>query len=92
MDPRSISPGLTLGDGLYTLSSINRLDRNQNPYLRRDLDHPSLSRQARSRRIQSGGADGFHGMRILRPLGHSKSIAHSSSGVACGAVRSTNAG
>src|SRR5436309_1759398 len=81
-----------LGDGVDTLSSINSLHRNQNTDLRRDLNHPSISRQARNRLTQSGGADAFHWMRILRPLGHSKSMAHSSSGAACGAVSSTNAG
>jgi len=71
--------------------AVNRLYRNQNPYLRRDLNHPSASRQARSRLIQSGGAEAFHWMCILCPLGHSKSIAHSCCAIAGGAVSSTNA-
>ena len=50
------------------------------------------ARQARSRLTQSRGAAAFHWMRILLPLGASNSITHSSSGVACGAISSTNAG
>jgi hypothetical protein len=52
---------------------INSLHRHQNSYLCCDLNHPSISRQARSKLTQSGGAVAFHWMRILRPLGHSKS-------------------
>src|SRR5579863_7985760 len=81
-----------LGEGVDALSSINRLDRNQNSYLGSDLNHPSISRQARSRLTQSGGPDAFHWMRILRPLGHSKSTAYSANGSTCGAVSSTNVG
>src|SRR6202040_406764 len=79
-----------LGDCVDTFSSINSLHRNQNSYLCSDLNHPSISRQARSKLTQSGGADAFHWMRILRPLGHSKSMAYSVNGTACGAVSSTN--
>src|SRR6266849_3838027 len=32
-----------------------------------DLNHPSTSRQARSRLAQSGGTGAFHWMRILAP-------------------------
>src|SRR6478672_5164741 len=81
-----------LGDGVDPLSSINRLDRNQNSYLCSDLNHPSISRQARSKPTQSGGADAFQWMRILRPLGHSKSMAYLANGTAGGAVSSTNVG
>jgi hypothetical protein len=81
-----------LGNCVDPLPSIYRLNRNQNPYLRRDLNHPSPSRQARSKLTQSRGADAFHWMRILLPLGASNSITHSSSGVVCGAISSTNAG
>src|SRR5580658_5591233 len=79
-----------LGDGVDTLSSINRLDRNQNSDLGSDLNHPSISRQARSKLTQSGGPDALHCMRILWPLGHSKSMAYSANGTACGSVSSTN--
>src|SRR5450432_2185407 len=81
-----------MGDGVNPFSAINGFHRNQNPYLRRDLNHLSASRQARSTLTQSRGADAFHWTRILPPLGDSKSITHSSSGVACGAISSTNVG
>jgi hypothetical protein len=81
-----------LSNGVDPLSSINRLDRNQNPYLRRDLNHPSVSRHARSRLTQSRGADAFHWTRILPPLADSNSITQSSNGVVRGALSSTNAG
>jgi hypothetical protein len=65
-----------------------RLDCDQNPYLRRDLNHPSVSRQARNKLAQSRAVDAFHWTGILFPLGASNSITHSS----CGAISSTNAG
>jgi len=64
--------------------------RNPNPYLSRDLNHPSVSRQARGRLTQSRVADAFHRIPILPPLADSNSITHSSIDVVCGAVSSTN--
>jgi hypothetical protein len=87
MDPPSTSPGIA-ERWRRSPPSIYRLNRNQNPYLRRDLNHPSASRQARSKLTQSPGVDLFHGTRILFPLGASNSITYCS----CGAIRSTNAG
>jgi len=74
------------------LSSIDCLDGHQHAHLRRDLNHPSVSRHACSKVVQSGGAAAFHWMRILLPPGDSNSIAHSSSGARDGATNSTNAG
>src|SRR6516165_2839510 len=81
-----------LGDCVDPFSSINGFHCNQNAYLCRDLDHSFISRQARSKLTQSGAADVFHWMRILRPLGHSNSMAYSANGAPCGAVSSTNVG
>src|ERR1039457_1883476 len=74
------------------LSSIDRLDGHEHAHLRRDLNHLSASRQARSRLIQSGGAAAFHWMRTLPPLKDSNSMTHSPCVEACGAISSTNAG
>jgi hypothetical protein len=92
MDTTSRAWDEWLGDCVDTLSSIDSAHSNQNSYLWRDPNHPSISRPARSKLTQSGGADAFHWMRILRPLGHSQSMAYSANGNACGAVSSTKLG
>jgi hypothetical protein len=74
------------------LPSVDRSDGHQHAHLRRDLNHPSVSRQARSRVVQSGGTVAFHWIRILLPLEDSNSITHSSSCARDGATSSTNAG
>src|SRR6266446_2947552 len=79
-------------ESVYALSTIDRLDGHQHPHLRRDLNHLSASRQARSRLVQSGAAAAFHWMRTLPPRKDSNSITHSFSVAACGAISSTNAG
>jgi hypothetical protein len=65
--------------------------RHQNPHLRRDLNHPSASLQARSRLGQSGGPVAFHWMRIFVPREDSNSTIHASTVFGCGAISSTNA-
>src|SRR5271169_63150 len=80
------------GERIDSLSSVHRFDRHQYAHLRRDLNHLSASRQARSRLVQSGGAVVFHWMRILLPPEDSTSITHSSRVAGCGAISSTNAG
>src|ERR1039457_268304 len=77
---------------VYALSSIDRLDGHEHTHLRRELNHLSASRQARSRLVQSGGAAAFHWMRTLPPLKDSNSMTHSRSVAPCGAISSTNAG
>src|ERR1035438_9131674 len=42
------------------LASVDRFDRHQHAHLRRDMDHRSASRHARSRLAQSGAAKPFH--------------------------------
>jgi hypothetical protein len=51
--------------------TIHGFDGHQHAHLRRDLDHPSVSRQARSKLAQSGGAAAFQLMRILVTKGSS---------------------
>src|ERR1700683_3930038 len=80
-----------LGQRVDTLAEVDRLHRHQNPHLRRDLNHPSVSRQARSRPAQSGGADAFHWMRIFAPREDSNSMTHSSTAAGGGVISSTNA-
>jgi hypothetical protein len=80
-----------LGQRVDALPEIDRLHRHQNPHLRRDLNHPSVSRQTRSRLAQSGGTAVFHSMRIFAPLEDSNSMTHSSSGAEGGVISSTNA-
>jgi hypothetical protein len=70
---------------IVAFSSVDCLDGNQHAHLRRDLNHPSVSRQARSRIVQSGGAVAFHSIRILLPPEDAKSITHSSSSARDGA-------
>src|SRR5271157_1425847 len=77
---------------VYAFSSIDRLNGHQHPHLRRDLNHLSAFRQARSRLAQSGGAAAFHWMRTLPPRKDSNSMTHSLGVAACGAISSTNAG
>src|SRR6185369_13203584 len=74
------------------LSSIHRFDGYQHAHLRSDLDHLSVSRQARNRFAQSGGTVAFQWMRILLPLPDSNSIRHSGVEAAAGAISSTNLG
>jgi hypothetical protein len=92
MDRRSSFSRHSWAICVNTLSSINSLHRNQNTYVRRDLNHPSISRQARRRLTQSRGADPFHWIRILPPLADSNSIMQPFSGGVRGALSSTNAG
>src|SRR5208282_28277 len=80
-----------LGQRVNALAEIDRLHRHQNPHLRRDLNHPSVSRQTRSRLAQSGGVDAFHWMRIFAPREDSNSMTHSSSAAGGGVISSTNA-
>src|ERR1035438_4718409 len=79
-------------NGRRIFSSVDRLDGHQYAHLRGDLNHPSVSRQARSSVVQSGGAVAFHWMRILLPPEDSNSITHSSSCEWDCATSSTNAG
>src|SRR6202050_1914305 len=72
-------------------AAVDRLHRHQNPHLRRDLNPPAVSRQARSRLAQSGGVDALHWMRIFAPREDSNSMTHSSSVAGCGVISSTNA-
>ena len=44
---------------IYTLPQIDWLDRHQNPHGSGDLNHLSVSRQACSRLVQSGGVVAF---------------------------------
>ena len=60
-------------------------------HLRRDLDHPCVSCQARSEPVQSGGTAAFHRIRILPP-GDSNSMTHSGYAAAPSPINSTNAG
>jgi hypothetical protein len=76
----------------YAFSSIDRLNGHQHPHLRRDLNHLSAFRQARSRLAQSGGAAAFHWMRTLPPRKDSNSMTHSLGVATCGAISSTKAG
>src|ERR1017187_3081568 len=46
--------------GINALTPVNRLDRHQHAHLRRDMDHRSDSRQARSSIAQSGVEEPFH--------------------------------
>ena len=78
--------------GQRIISSIDCVDGHQHAHLRRDLNHPSVSRHARSKVVQSGRAAAFHWMRILLPPRDSNSITHSSSCARAGATNSTNAG
>src|SRR5580692_11026018 len=64
-----------LGDCINALASVNSLNRNQNPYLRRDLDHTG-SHKLRLNPARSSAVGPFHWMRIL-PRGPSNSIRHS---------------
>src|SRR5664279_575126 len=62
-------------DGVDYFTAVYDLDRNQNPYLRGDLDH-AASHSARLSPARSGAVAPFHWMRIL-PRGPSNSIRHS---------------
>jgi len=62
----------------------------QHVHLRRDLNHPPASRQARNRLAQPGGVAAFHWMRILLPPADSNSMTDSSSATGCGVISSTN--
>jgi len=53
--------------GVNPLASVYGFNGHQHAHLRRDLDHPSASRQARSKPAQSGGAAALQWMRILPP-------------------------
>src|SRR5450755_31597 len=77
--------------GVNALATIDGLDGHQHAHLCGDLDHPSASRQARSKPAQSSGAAAFQWMRILPQPADSNSMTQSSSVAACGAISSTNA-
>src|ERR1039457_5165579 len=77
---------------VYALSSIDRLDGHEHTHLRRELNHLSASRQARSRLVQSGGAAAFHWMRTLPPLKDSNPMSHLPTAPPSGATRPRNAG
>jgi hypothetical protein len=80
------------GQAIDPISEIDRLDRHQNAYLRSDLNHLSVSRQARRRFAQSGEAVVLHWMRILLPPEDSSSTTNASGSAAAGTINSTNAG
>ncbi len=77
---------------INALAAVHRLNRHQHAHLRRDLDHPWVSRQARSKPVQSGGTAAFHWIRILPPPGDSNSMTHSGNTAAPAPISSTNAG
>ena len=66
-----------LGQAVDAFPGINGFDCNQDTELRGDLNHPCVSRQARSRLAKSGGTAAFHWIRILLPVADSNSMTHS---------------
>src|SRR6266700_1798902 len=81
-----------LRQGIDTLTSIHRLDRHQHAHLRRDLDHRSALRQARSNAAQSGGVGVLQWIRSLAPRADSNSITYSSILSPATPISSTNLG
>src|SRR5262249_19679791 len=77
---------------IYPFSAVYRLDRHQHAHLRRDLNHPWVSCQARSKPVQSSGTAAFHWMRILPPPRDSNSMTHSGKAAPPSPISSTNAG
>jgi hypothetical protein len=78
--------------GQRIISPVDSIDRDQHAHLWRDLNHLSVSRQARSKLIQSGAVAAFHWMHTLPPRNDSNSIEHSPCIAAGVAISSTNAG
>jgi hypothetical protein len=79
--------------GRRIFAAIDCFNGNQDAHLGSDLNHLfSLSRQARSRLLQSGGVLLFHRMRILLPVADSTSMTHSSNGAGTGEISSTKVG
>jgi hypothetical protein len=81
-----------LRERVYTFSSVHRLDRDQHPHVRCDLNHRSALRQARSNVAQSGGVLLLQWIRSLRPRADSNSMRYSSTFWRVVPISSTNLG
>src|SRR5262252_5732687 len=63
--------------GRRIFAAVHRFNRHQHAHLWGDLNHACVSRQARSRLVQSSETAAFHWVRILPPLADSNSMMHS---------------